>query len=220
MEMTSHDNHEAAAQRHPGRLLHRYGSLPRGGARRAALGPDICRQGHFRRGGPRHRRGQPRLEGHASTRRAHRLDNPDPGGRRGDDGRQDPHRRADPRHPGRKRPLRHAGEHPRAGPRSGRLLQRFGSGGGRQPGGLCPRLRYWWLGPHPRQLLRPLRTAAHARAHPAGRHPDAGPQLRHHRLVRPRRRNLRAGCRSRIRISSCCRSAIADSHRRGPVRRV
>ena len=52
---------------------------------------------------------------------------------------------------------------------------------------------------------------------PPGWHPVASPQLRHHRLVRPRCRHLREGSRGRIRRFDSPGSAGAYSHRRRPV---
>ena len=134
---------------------------------------------------------QPPLESDPPAGRRPRLGRATDDGRRRRYDRQDHYRRTDPGHFWRKRPLRNAGEPPRAGTSSRRLLQRFGVGRGRRPGRFCPGFRHRRLGARAGQLLRAVRHPAHPRAHPVAGYDAAGAYLRHRRLVRPRRRHFR-----------------------------
>ena len=100
----------------------------------------------------------------------------DPRGRRRNDGRQNPHRRAYSRHPRRERPLRYTHQPPRSRAGARRLLQRLGGGGRRQPRGLRSRLRT----PAAPCASRPASAGSTAcvpthGADTAGRHPATGP---------------------------------------------
>ena len=154
--------------------------------------PYLRGEGPVRRRRPSDRRRQPRLGAHASGADAARLGGADAARCRRDADRQDHHRRGLPGYPGRERVRRHAAQHPRAGSRAGRLLVRLRRGGGRR----SVRHRAWHrhrrLGARAGELLRPLRHSADAWAPRPHRHAAAGAEFRHHRLVRPRRRDLRA----------------------------
>ena len=75
----------------------------------------------------------------------------------------------------------------------GGLLQRVGVGRGRGFSRLCAGLGHRRLGARAIQFLWTVWLAAYARSDPAGRHAAPGSVLRHHRLVRPGCRDLRAG---------------------------
>ena len=72
----------------------------------------------------------------------------------------------------------------------------------------------------PAQLLRTVRPAPHSRANSSRRHPAPGPQLRHHRLVRPRRGDFCTSRRSHFRQRHSSSNPGQGGYRRGPLRRM
>ena len=87
---------------------------------------------------------------------------------------------------------RHAGEPARAGPRAGRLVVGLGRRGRGRALRHRARHRYRRLGAGAGELLRALRHPPDAWPARRHRHDDAGAELGHDRLVRARRRDLRA----------------------------
>ena len=102
------------------------------------------------------------------------------------------HRRGLARHPRRKPVRRHAGQPARAGPCAGRIVVGLGGGGRGRAVRHRARHRYRRLGAGAGELLRALRHPPDAWPARPHRHDEPGADLRHDRLVRPRRRHLRA----------------------------
>ena len=141
----------------------------------------------------------------------------------GDPRRQDDHRRGVARDPRRERVLRHAAQRRRSGARAGGIVFGVRGRGGGGARGFRARKRHRRLRARARELLRSARPPADARAARPRGHDSAGAEFRHRRLVRTRRRDVRAGRRRPARRGRCRGHApgtAAGRARRVRVRRT